>query len=363
MEDIVYKIALTLVNGIGNQTIRRVVESDLSAKDIFSKKCRSKPKIFTDTQWDAVVRFENFGKIEREVDRLRSVGINIISVGDETYPGYLSHCEDKPYVIYSRGDIPDNRSKFIAVVGTRRASNYGIGMVRELVQELALRDYEVVTVSGLAEGIDGYLHRYSLEYGIKTVGVLGTGIESVYPSHHQAMSEAIVASGGSLITEHSMLQRAHKGLFAKRNRIIAGMSDLVVVAESPKKGGSLITADIAHSYSREVCVFPGRVTDLNFVGSLDLVVRDKARLVRDLSDIEEIMGWDIGVKSERVLNQSMLTPKEQSIYRVLIDSGEISVEELFFKMGDRDPDLPSVLMKMEMSGIIELLGGNIIRVR
>lgn len=226
----------------------------------------------------------------KEVDWAVSHGVAIITEKDSSYPYRLAECPDSPIVLMRRGNLDLNQKRVLAVVGTRKASFYGRDYCRKILESLASNGINPLVVSGLALGIDGAAHIAALDLGLKTVAVLPCGLNSVYPPRHYELSEKIVESG-ALVSDFFTDTSTLAYTFVRRNRIIAGMSDATLLVESYRKGGGLITASLANSYSREVFAVPGRNTDSSFEGCNRLIAEEKARIVESPDAIERSMGW------------------------------------------------------------------------
>ena len=243
----------------------------------------------------------------------------------------------------------------MAIVGTRKASDYGKTVVRKLLEELT--HYKPLIVSGLAYGIDIQAHKDALELGLQTIGVMATGIDIIYPSVHKNTARKMVDQGG-LLSEYTFGSEAEPMRFPARNRIIAGMADVTVVIEAAKEGGALITADIANGYDREVMAVPGRITDSSSEGCNNLIRQNKAHTLTQASDLIELMNWDINpAPSSRQLIMTDLNEDELLIYAVLTDHTQVHIDELSWKSQLPMHKISSVLLQMEFKGIVKVLPG------
>jgi len=247
---------------------------------------------FSEKTWEHIFKFIHQShakdRAKSEIDFLIKHKIRPIFIEDLDYPIRLKQCEDAPALIFLKGNFPLNANRIMAIVGTRKASPYGKKLTREFISQI--KDFNIRIVSGLAYGIDIEAHQMALKMGIPNLGVLGHGLDQVYPSTHWEISQAMLHHGG-LLAENFSGTPLSPGLFPKRNRIIAGLSDAVLVVEASEKGGAMITAQLANSYNREVFTFPGRVDDPYSRGCLKLVQDRQAELILGAEDFLLSMGW------------------------------------------------------------------------
>ena len=227
---------------------------------------------------------------ETEFAQDLEMGITPLPMADERYPQRLRECADAPILLYYKGEADLNQLRIVSIVGTRHATAYGQDLVRKFITELRQLCPQALIVSGLAYGIDICAHRHALQNGFETVGVLAHGLDELYPTAHRKTAEEMLAQGG-LLTEYMFQTRVDKSNFVRRNRIVAGMADAVVLVESADKGGGLITARIGRDYNREVFAFPGAI-GAKFSEGCNLLIRDhEASLIRHAADFVEAMGW------------------------------------------------------------------------
>ena len=238
----------------------------------------------------------------REWEIGESLGVRWVSLVDSDYPEYLRECHDPPVVLFVKGCLPLDYRYALAVVGTRNISHYGSGILRSFMEELAHawipKDYKPLIVSGLALGVDGHAHELALEMGFGTMAVTANGLGTVYPPQHKGLAERIVQGGGAILTETRALQGPDSRLFPRRNRIIAGLCPLVLVAEAAARGGALITARFANDYDRQVYAFPGRVTDQGYRGCLRLALSGQAQLLCSPYDLRVWQDWPLRPRLE-----------------------------------------------------------------
>lgn len=301
-----------------------------------------------------------FKQVDRELAFIERYGIRPVFYLDADYPGRLRNCEDSPVMIYIKGRLDTDEQKVLSIVGTRRATDRGLGLCRELVEDLAKTGEKVVVVSGLAYGVDVCAHKAALDHGLPTVAVLGHGLDTIYPSVHRQVA-AEIAESGALVSEFSSQTAFVRGNFISRNRIIAGLSDATVVVESGEKGGALITADIANSYNREVFAFPGRVDDPRSKGCNQLIKSTKASLIEDAADLGYVMGWEINRQKRKAVQQQLFTELEgmqKSIVDLLKVHDELSIDDIGFRCQSPISKVSPLLLDLEFKGIVRSLPGS-----
>jgi DNA processing protein len=286
-------------------------------------------------------------------------GITPLFFQDKGYPHRLKHCSDSPVMLYYKGTADLNISKIIGIVGTRKATEYGKSVTRMLLEGLV--QHNILIVSGLAYGIDSCAHRFSLDNGLDTVAVLGHGLDTVYPWLNRPLAEKMLSQGG-LVTEFLSGTKPDRINFPKRNRIIAGLCDAIVVVEAGTRGGALITADIANSYNRDVFAVPGRVTDPLSDGTNFLIRTNRAALVRSPGDIEYLMGWNPSNGScvpvqRRIFAE--LTPEEEKIVSILQEKGRTGIDEICILADNSMSRVSASLLNLEFEGIVTCLPGKV----
>ena len=303
---------------------------------------------------------------EREMEFIEKNNIKLICMGDEAYPCRLAECDDAPLVLHSMGNADLNARHIVSIVGTRHASEYGKELCANFVADLAKFVPGTLVVSGLAYGIDVCAHRAALNAGLPTVGVLAHGLDRIYPSVHRSTAKSMLEQGG-LLSEFMSGTEPFKQFFVQRNRIVAGMSDATVVVESASKGGSLITASIAQSYSRDCFAFPGRVNDQYSCGCNELVSRNKAALITSAWDFVEAMNWEVATKKKSAdeLQTELfpeLTPEENAVITALrADSDGMQVNQLVVRLNIPINKLLPLLFEMEMKGYVKAVAGGCYR--
>lgn len=359
--DLLYQIALTLVPQIGDVQAKILVQHFGTAQHIF----KAKKKELEAVEGIGLVRarsikdFTDFTICEAEINFIEKYKITPLFLTDKNYPQRLLNCYDSPVLLYYRGNADLNTSKIVAVVGTRNNSDYGKAVCERLVEGLAAQN--TLIVSGLAFGIDTISHKAALKNNLQTVGVMAHGLDRIYPAQNKALAKQMTGQGG-LLTHFISNTNPDRQNFPKRNRIVAGMCDALVVIESGIKGGSLITAELANSYNKDVFALPGRSTDSKSEGCNYLIKSNKAALINHAGDLVENMRWD-GIKKPASSKQRALfielPAEEQSVINILQQKENTHIDELYFKSGLSSSATASALLTLEMEGIIIAMPGKI----
>lgn len=293
-------------------------------------------------------------KAAHEYDVLLDQGIKVIYYLDEDYPAKLSHYQDAPLLLYVKGDIDLNYNRMVAIVGTRTPTTYGVTQCQKIVQ--GLQAYAAVIVSGLAYGIDTIAHRFCIKTGMPTIGVLGNGINKIYPSANRNLASKMVNSG-AVISEFPLDTLPDREHFPKRNRIIAAMSDAVVVIESAEKGGSIITAEYANIYHKDVFAIPGKNDDAYSSGCNMLIKSHKAHLCSSAKDLAYIMRWQSDVPNHQMQLQLDLQPEEEEIFNLIKRDKIISLDTLIDSTMMSLPKLNAMLLNLEFKGLVKSIPG------
>lgn len=353
------RIALTLIDGIGDVLARQLISYCGSVEAVFREKKRLLEKIpdIGPKTAASIASFKDFDRAEKEYGFARKHGIEMLFYLDENYPNRLKNCHDSPILLYYKGTTKLNHSRMVAVVGTRKATDYGKNFTSNLVEELGLM--QAVVVSGLAYGIDITAHKASVAGNIETIGVVAHGLDRIYPQSHSQVARKMVEHGG-LITEHISGADPDRENFPKRNRIIAGLCDAVVVVEAAKKGGALITADIANSYNRDVFALPGRISDSHSEGCNMLIKSNRAALIQSASDIRYIMGWDDESEKKSSIQKQLfveLNDDEKLLVKLLSENQKTPIDTIVNKLGMLPSKVASVLLNLEFAGVVRCLPG------
>jgi DNA processing protein len=356
-DDLLYKIALTMIPGVGGITAKKLMAIFGTPQAVFDA-----PKSKLGNVLNANVKHLDKNSIlqqaEKEIAFINANSIRALFYTDDDYPYRLNQCEDAPAVIFVKGTTNLNNPKIISIVGTRNASNYGLSLCKKFIAELVEKGYNPLIVSGLAYGIDVCAHISALSNGLATVAVMGTPLNRIYPAQHENIARQIEKQG-ALISEFVTGVTITPSNFVSRNRIIAGLADVTIVVESAKKGGALLTANIANSYNRDVMAFPGRVGDERSQGCNNLIKVNKAALLESVEDLEYQMNWSTKPKSiQKQIEFVSLTPPEQDILNFLKNRESESVDAISLETGISLPELSAFLLNMEFSDIVTALPGN-----
>lgn len=358
-------IALTLHEGLGVKSIVHLLEEMGSAQAVYAAKegeltdypVELKAKIARE-----IVKKGSHKQAEEERKYINRNGISVIASTDDGYPPLLLECPDYPHVLYYRGNKEALHGRLLSVVGTRESTPYGQRICDVLISRLAEIEPDTVIVSGLAYGIDAEAHRAALRHGLKTVAVIANPLPNVSPTHHRALAEEIIASGGAIVTELNSQTKSKGTQYIPRNRIIAGLSLGTIVVESPFKGGSISTTDAADSYNRIVMAVPGRVGDHASDGTNNLIVTRKASAVCSGDDIVHELGWSItepGIIPERKVFVPTLSADEKRVAECFGNCETLDMDTLASRSGVPAGLLAALLMNLEMGGIVRSLPGRI----
>ncbi len=355
-----YQIALTQVPAIGDVHAKALINYFGSAEAIFSarKKHLESLEGIGPVRAKSIKEFVAFDKAVEEIGFIKKYKITPLFLTDKKYPQRLLNCYDSPIMLYYKGNADLNTSKIIAVVGTRNHDEYGKATTEKLIEDLA--GEEILIISGLAYGIDSVAHKAALKNNLPTVGVLAHGLDRIYPSQNSSLAKQMISQGG-LLTEFSSYTKPDKQNFPLRNRIVAGISDAIIVAETGIKGGSLITAELGNGYNKDVFAFPGRTTDNKSEGCNFLIKNNKAALLTSADDLLENMGWKkkkpVHVKKQKELFIE-LSPEEKNILNILQQQA-VHIDELFIKSKLSSSAVAAALLNLEMNGIVTSLPGKI----
>ena len=357
-----YKIALGLIPGLGPVTAKSVIAYTGSVEQVFSASKQELMKAPGIGEFTAkkIIEGRSFVKdAENEVRFLSKNKIKALFYLDKDYPFLLKQCPDAPLMIFVKGNIDLNKRKIISVVGTRNATIQGKEICNKLIKDLSESGHNPVIVSGLAYGIDICAHKAALKYGLDTIAVFAHGFDRVYPTVHKKIASEIKGHG-SIITEFISGSKFERQNFLRRNRIIAGLSQATVVVESAKKGGSLVTADIANSYNREVFAVPGRLDDSYSEGTNWLIKTHKAVLLQTAADIEYILNWE---QSKHKVNQKSLfielSDDEKLIANILKKQDKPIIDDICKNTQLTMSKVSSLLLEMEFKGAVRSLPGKI----
>jgi len=362
-QDLIYQIGITLVKGIGNITAKQIVENLDNISVLFKEKKHVLERIsgLSRRIINEIHSPDVLKRAEKEIRFIEKSRIEPLFITDPAYPDRLKECVDAPVMLYFRGNADLNAQKIISIVGTRNATTYGKETTDQFVHDIRNVFPESLIVSGLAYGIDIAAHRAALRENLVTVGILAHGLDRIYPSAHRNTAVEMINAGG-LLTDFISETNPDRQNFVKRNRIVAGISDCTVVVESAKKGGALITANIADSYNRDVFSFPGKACDKYSEGCNMLIKSKKAALVTSADDVFREMNWSD--PPEPVRKQTIqrvlfpeLNPEEQRVIEVLSKAGSMQLNLLAIELDLPVSRLSVILFDLEMNGMIRCKPG------
>ncbi len=357
----IYQIALSLLPGVGPVTAKNLIAYAGGIEEIFKLSDKALNKI-PGIGKQLAIKIKNNEVLKRAENEIRFIEKHSIKVSyflDKDYPPRLRQCEDAPLIIFQKGPANHNNEKAISIVGTRKATDYGLGICKTIIKELVEDGHRPLIVSGLAYGIDICAHQAAMEYELETVAVLGHGLDVIYPAAHKKYAREIARTGG-LVSDFPSKSGFDRKHFIKRNRIIAGLSDATLVIESREKGGALITADIAHSYNRDVFAVPGRRVDKSSSGCNQLIKRNIAALVESAADIEYFMGWEKRRKKQSTKQIELfpeLNEKEEKIVRAIKENEPVEIDMLCQMLQMPPGKISPVLLDLEFAGIVKALPG------
>ena len=362
-DDLLYQIALTLVPNIGDVHAKSLINTFGDAASIFKAKTKELEQLegIGSVRANSIKAFKDFTSSEAEMKFIEQYKISTLFITNPAYPQRLLNCYDSPTLLYYRGNANLNHSKIIAIVGTRNNTDYGKIVCEKFIDQC--KDENVLIVSGLAFGIDTIAHKAALKNQLGTVGVIAHGLDRIYPAQNKLLAKQMVENGG-LLTEFISQSIPDKQNFPKRNRIVAGMCDAIIVIESGKKGGSLITAELGNSYNKDVFAIPGRVTDSKSEGCNYLIKNNKASLINSAEDMMELMNWKQVIKKEKSKQRQLfieLTADEKIVIDILQLQPQVSIDELYFKSGLSSSAAAAALLMLEMQNVVESLPGKIYR--
>ncbi len=359
--ELIAVLRLQSAPNIGDLTAKKLIAHCGSPEAIFRDKARQLQKI------DGIGTFtirglfdaEHLKAAEAEYRYITDNDIAHSYFTDTDYPNYLKHCIDGPVLLFKRGNIALKGRKIISIVGTRSITSYGAAACEELVEALA--PLNPIIVSGLAYGVDICAQRAAIKNGLQTIGCLAHGLNQIYPKVHAKYRNDIERNGGFL-TEFWSTSNPDRENFLKRNRIIAGMTEATVVIESAEKGGSLVTADIANSYNRDVFAIPGRAKDKYSLGCNNLIKQQKAHMMTSAADLLYMLGWDLEEPEKKSVQKQLfvdLDDTEQAIYKYLQKNGKQQLDNIALECKLPIFKVSSTLLNMEMKGVIRPLPGKL----
>jgi DNA processing protein len=354
-------LALHFIPGIGDYLVRQLVSYSGSAEKVFKTpkgKLLRIPGIGEVTA-ESIRTGKPFAAAEKEAWKAEKENVRLLFFTDDNYPSRLRQANDAPSLLYVKGNVNFENPKCVGIVGTRQATPYGRERVEDLVEGLV--PHQALIISGLAYGIDIHAHKHALKVNLPTLGVMGSGIDVIYPPSHKDIAKKMYDNGG-VTTEQKFGSQPDAHNFPARNRIVAGLCDAVIIVEAAEKGGALITADIANSYNKDVFAYPGNVGQSHSAGCNNLIKSNRAHLITSVQDLQYIMGWDgeAKPKAKREISFESFEPAEQTILKVLADNNDqLMLDELSWKTNLAVGQLASILLSLEFKGAVKSLPGKV----
>ncbi|MFZ1528744.1 MAG: DNA-processing protein DprA [Ferruginibacter sp.] len=360
-KELKYRIALTRLTQVGDVHAKNLVQVYGSAEAVFKapRKQLEKTEGIGTVRAGSIKKFDAFAACEEEIAFIEKYKIRPLFLTDDDYPKRLLNCYDSPPLLYYRGNANLNAARIVSVVGTRNNSEYGKQFCEKLLQDL--KDSGILVISGLAFGIDTIAHRNSLKNNLPTVGVLAHGLDRIYPSENKTLAKQMTENGG-LLTDFCSGTKPDKQNFPKRNRIVAGICDALIIVESGKKGGALITAELANSYNKDVFALPGKITDSKSEGCNYLIRSNKASLITCADDLLQFMNWDETKKPAKKQQRELfieLQPDEKIIVDILKETDNLPIDEIYLRTGLSSSATAQALLMLEMEGLVKAMPGKI----
>jgi DNA processing protein len=351
--ELFYKLSLSQIPNIGPVAAKALIKHFGTANSVFKAKKGELQKIagIGFQRANAVAEFNNFKLIEDELKFIEKHKIELLFFDEAKYPQYLVPCVDAPLVLFYKGNADLNNTKAISIVGSRKNSNYGKKLIAELLEGIA--QYNPLIVSGLALGIDIIAHRTALQNNLSTVACLAHGLDRIYPDNHKATAKEMIEKGG-LISEYFSGTNPDKENFPTRNRIVAGMTQATIIVETDIKGGSMITANIADSYNKDVMAFPGDIFSTTSNGCNYLIKSHKANMITEAKDLIDLLNWEPIINKPK-LQRSLfieLTAEEKIIYDLIAEKTALPTDELRQLSQLSNAQIASATLSLEMQNII-----------
>jgi DNA processing protein len=358
--ELLNQLALTLVPNIGDVQAKILVNHFGDALSVFNAKKSALEKIegIGEVRAKSIKDFDDFHLAEHELKFIEKYKIKTLFLTDPDYPKRLLNCYDSPTLLFYKGIADLNASKILAIVGTRSNTDYGKQFTEKLVKDLS--EQNILIISGLAHGIDAIAHKAALKNGLPTVGVVGQGLDKMYPSENTGLAKEMIKEGGGILSEFFSGTKPDKHNFPLRNRIVAGLSDATIVVETNIKGGSMITAKLADAYNRDVFTVPGRTIDKASSGCNHLIKYNKAILLTDAEELLDVLGWH-EKKKEKVRQQKELfielSAEEKQIVQLLQEKEMVHIDEINLKSGLTSSAAAAAILNLELQNIIASLPG------
>ncbi|MBX3164896.1 MAG: DNA-processing protein DprA [Bacteroidetes bacterium] len=356
--DLLYQTGLTLIDGVGDVNAKSLLAYCGNAEEVFKQKKTHLQKIpgIGEVLAKSVIESKHvLNRAEEEIKFIEKYQIQTLFFSDENYPSRLKYCSDSPVMLYYKGNANLNAERIVSVVGTRNPTDYAKQKTQELVKELS--DSGALIISGLAYGVDVLAHKTALENNLQTVGVLAHGLDRIYPQTHDKIAKRMIAQGG-LLTDFMSGTNPDAVNFPKRNRIVAGLCDGLVVIESGRKGGSLITATIANSYNKDVFAFPGRAGETQAEGCNGLIKQNRAALIESAADLLDAMQWlpqetKEKKKSSQIPLPVNLSEEEKTVLNSFSEKTILHIDELCSNSQFPISKVSALLLQLEFSNLIK----------
>lgn len=362
-DELLYQLSLSVIPNIG-PVQAKILLQHCNPEEIFHAKKSFLEKIegIGPVRAASIASFKDFKKAEAEIKFIEKYNIQPLFLTDTNYPKRLLNCYDSPVLLYYKGEADLNAAKTLAIIGTRKNTDYGRQVTEKLVKELAVQN--ILVISGLAFGIDAIAHRAAIKNGLPTVGVLAHGLDHIYPPDHSGLAKEIIKQQGGLLTEFKSRSIPDKHNFPTRNRIVAGMCDATVVIETDSRGGSMITAELANNYNKDVFAVPGKLTDSKSAGCNYLIRNNKAILLTDATELLQVMNWDENLKKRKEKNIQRelfieLTAEEKILLTVLSEKDKLHIDEINSKSGLSSSAVAAGILNLELQNLILSLPGKL----
>jgi DNA processing protein len=357
--ELLHQLALTLVPNIGDVQAKILIQHFGEVTAIFKAKTSVLEKIegIGIVRAKSIKEFNDFHLAEKELEFIEKYNIKTFFLTDKDYPKRLLNCYDSPTLLFYKGPADLNASKIVAIVGTRTNTEYGKQFTEKLVKDLS--EQNITIISGLAFGIDAMAHKAAIKNNLPTVGVVGHGLDKIYPSDHAGLAKEMIKNGGGILSEFFSGTKPDKHNFPLRNRIVAGISDATVLVETNIKGGSMITGNLANAYNRDVFAVPGRTTDTKSSGCNHLIKYNKAILLTDAEEILEVMGWKerkTKTKKQKELFIE-LSQEEKQVVQLLQEKEMVSIDEINLGSGLSSSTIAAAILNLELQNVIASLPG------
>ena len=359
-QQLIYTLALQHVPKIGDITAKKLIGVCGSAEAVLKEKRGNLLKIdgVGAASLEGLFDASHLREAEHELRFIQAHKISCLYFMESDYPERLKHCIDAPILLFQRGKVNLNNQRIISIVGARKITSHGMEFCKQLVEDLA--PFNPIIVSGFAYGTDITAHKAAVDHNLQTIGCLAHGFNDMYPKVHSKYVKSVEAHGG-FFTDFWSTSNFDRKNFLKRNRIIAGLSEATIVIESAEKGGSLVTADIAHSYDREVFAVPGRVTDSQSVGCNNLIKQQKAQMLSNSMDVPFMLDWKLEQEKPTIQRQLFvdLNEDEQLIYNYLKDQKKQLLDVIALDTQLPTYKLAGILLNMELKGVVRPLPGKL----